>query len=183
MRRSHFHRCIRKYSKSETSDMKNTKTADEDNKIRVDWWTWKEKGAEENWTRWEQEANIHTVRDFDLRLTEEQIKMSGEKDGGGVQRREMVVCCSYSQPIVSLIHTVLILSPVCVYVCPSEDIVKAYTVLFSHLFSVTTLCITSILRPFWSFSVHLSQFSSLLNSHLLCLYLLLSTSSCRTVTL
>lgn len=48
MRRSHFHRCIRKYSKSETSDMKNTKTADEDNKIRVDWWTWKEKGAEEN---------------------------------------------------------------------------------------------------------------------------------------
>lgn len=70
--------------------------AADESKTELEIWTQEEKSAEGNWTRWEQEQNIYThTWNFDLCLTEGQIKMSVKMDRRGVEEGEMVVCSSY----------------------------------------------------------------------------------------
>lgn len=47
-----------------------------------------QKKIEQDENRSRTHTHTHTVRDFDLRLTEEPIQMSGEKDRRGVEERE-----------------------------------------------------------------------------------------------
>ena len=108
-----------------------------------------------------------------------QIKMSREKDRGGVEEREMVFRSSYPQPLVSLIHIAFISSHrtdirlcVCVCVCLRVHVdlnildrltwcnfLILYLWLSLHNLSVETSLFSSL-------SFNLCQYSSLLNSHL-----------------
>lgn len=110
-RSSYFHRCIGKIYQ-----IWRKQNAADESKAELEIWSQEEKSAEGNWTRWEKEKNAHEcthththfVWNFDLCLTEREIKMC--KDG---QRRcgggEMVVFSSYPQPLVCLIHNAFIL--------------------------------------------------------------------------
>lgn len=86
-------------------------SADE-RKAELELWTRKkrvQKEIEQDENRSRTHTHTDFVWNFDLCLSERQIKTSVKMDRGGVEKGEMVACSSYLQPRVSLIHNAFIL--------------------------------------------------------------------------